>query len=182
MLRLAGMALVACAWLPLVTAATPRVEPATRAAATTTTTHVSAPSHLPAPAPAQPPAPRSPDLSPEEAAILSAIAHRTADASQADALFAPRSWYTPPPPPPPAAPAPAAAPTAPPLPFTFLGRYTDGNNATVYFVTRDDRVYDVKPGDVIDSIYSIEAVENGQLVFLYKPLNTRQPLALGDAP
>ena len=74
------------------------------------------------------------------------------------------------------------APSAPPLPFTYLGRYTDGNDKTVYFVTRDDRVYDVRPGEVIDAIYSVESIENGQLVFLYKPLNTRQALPLGDAP
>ena len=73
-------------------------------------------------------------------------------------------------------------PTAPPLPFTFLGSFTDANNETVYFLTRDDRVYDVKPGDVIDSIYSVAAVENGQLVILYKPLDTRQTLAIGANP
>jgi hypothetical protein len=113
---------------------------------------------------------------------LFAIAHRTADATNANALFAPKSWYTPPPPPPPLAEQPAAAPTAPPLPFAFLGRYTDGNDETVYFVTRDDRVYDVKPGSAIDSLYSVESVEGGQLVFLYKPLNVRQQLATGDPP
>jgi hypothetical protein len=73
-----------------------------------------------------------------------------------------------------------AAPTAPPLPFTFLGSYTDGTNATVYFVAREDRVYDVKPGDAIDATYTVQAVENGQLVFTYKPLNERQLLPIGD--
>jgi hypothetical protein len=120
-------------------------------------------------------------LTSEEAGILFAIAHRTADASHASALFAPKSWYTPPPPPPPA-PQVEVVPTAPPLPFTFLGSFTDASNETVYFLTRDDRVYDVKPGDVIDSIYSVAAVENGQLVILYKPLDTRQMLAIGVNP
>ena len=121
-------------------------------------------------------------LTPEAASVLFAIAHRTADASNASALFAAQSWYSPPPPPPAPTPAPAAAPTAPPLPFTFLGRYTDGNSPTVYFLTRDDRVYDVKPGDAIDATYSVESFENGQLIFLYKPLNVRQGLPTGDNP
>ena len=114
--------------------------------------------------------------------LLFAIAHRTVDASRAGELFAPKSWYSPPPPPPPPAPVPLAAPTAPPLPYTFVGSYTDGNGTTVYFVTREDRVYDVKPGDVLDQIYSVGAVENGQLVFTYKPLNVRQLLPIGAAP
>jgi len=120
-------------------------------------------------------------LSEGAANSLLAMAHRTADSSQASALFAAKSWYTPPAPPPAQALV-ATQPTAPPLPFTFLGSYTDGNEVTVYFVTRDDRVYDVKPGDVIDTIYSVAAVENDALVFLYKPLNVRQPLTFGVAP
>lgn len=107
-------------------------------------------------------------------------ATRNADASKAADLFATRSWYSPPPPPAPTSPPPVAAPTAPPLPFTFLGSYTDGTNATVYFVAREDRVYDVKPGDAIDATYTVQAVENGQLVFTYKPLNERQLLPIGD--
>jgi len=175
-LRLRGATLVAVVLSSLAAADTPRAASAAHApaslAASTTPAATAARSNMP----------RSVQLTPEAANILMALAHRTADASQAGALFAPKSWYTPPPPPPPAAPAAAAAPTAPPLPFEFLGSFTDANNVTVYFVTRDDRVYDVKPGDVIDPIYSIEAAENGQLVFLYKPLNTRQPLAIGETP
>ena len=121
-------------------------------------------------------------IAPGTAGVLLALAHRTADAAQAGELFAPRSWYTPPPPPPPPPPAPVAAPTAPPLPYAFLGSYTDGSNATVYFVTREDRVYDVRPGDVLDQTYSVGPVENGQLVFIYKPLDVRQSLPIGGAP
>ena len=54
------------------------------------------------------------------------FAHRVADGTSARALFAPHSWYVAPPPPPPPPPAPAASlvppkPTAPPLPFQFMG-------------------------------------------------------------
>jgi hypothetical protein len=168
-----GTALLACALLPWLTGATPRAadnEPVRAKELPGDAKQARAPSR-------QPPA-----LTPAAAGVLFAIAHRTADATNANALFAPKSWYTPPPPPLPLAEQPAAAPTAPPLPFAFLGRYTDGNDETVYFVTRDDRVYDVKPGSAIDSLYSVESVEGGQLVFLYKPLNVRQQLATGDPP
>jgi hypothetical protein len=132
----------------------------------------SSPAH---PARAVPPLPSS------SASVLLALA-RSADAAQAGELFAPRSWYTPPPPPPQPAPAPEAAPVAPPLPYTMMGSYTDSDNTTVYFVAREDRVYDVKPGDDLDQTYSIAAVENGQLVFIYKPLNVRQFLPIGATP
>jgi hypothetical protein len=62
-----------------------------------------------------------------------------------------------------------------------MGSYTNSDNTTIYFVSRDDRVYDVKPGDVLDQTYSVAAVENGQLVFIYKPLNVRQSLPIGAA-
>lgn len=104
---------------------------------------------------------------------------RTADASNADALFAPKSWYVAPPPAPPPPPAAPVAPTAPPLPYTFLGSYTERGQDTVYFLSSGDRVYDVRPGDTLDQTYSVDAVENGALVFTYKPLSTRQTLAIG---
>ena len=121
-------------------------------------------------------------LSAGEANVLFAAARRTADASRAADLFAPKSWYVPPPPPPPAPPAPAAAPTAPPLPYTFVGSYDDGSHSTVYFITRDERVYDVRPGDTVDQIYTVDAVENGQLIFTYRPMNVRQSLPIGAGP
>ncbi|MGH8263796.1 MAG: secretion system X translation initiation factor, partial [Steroidobacteraceae bacterium] len=90
-----------------------------------------------------------------------------------------KSWYVPPPPPPPAPVEAPAAPAAPPLPYVFVGSYTEGDNATVYFLTRGDRVYDVKPGDTLDQIYSVDGVADGALLFTYKPLNIRQTLAIG---
>ena len=128
------------------------------------------------------PARAAPPLPPSNVGVLLQLAHRAADAAEAGALFAPRSWYSPPPPPPPPAATPEAAPVAPPLPYTVLGSYTDSDNTTVYFVAREDRVYDVKPGDDLDQTYSVAAIENGQLVFVYKPLNVRQFLPIGATP
>jgi hypothetical protein len=120
-------------------------------------------------------------LTPAAAKLLFALAHRTSDASNANDLFAPKSWYVAPPSPPPAEPVAPAAPTAPPFPYAFVGSYTEGQQATVYFLTRGDRVYDVKPGDTLDGIYSVDGVESGSLVFTYKPLAIRQTLAVGGA-
>jgi hypothetical protein len=130
---------------------------------------------------AMPSRPPHRNLSKDAAAKLQlAAAQRTADASNAGALFAPKSWYVAPPPAPPAPPPPPVAPTAPPLPFTFMGSYTETGQDTVYFLSSGDRVYDVHLGDTLDQIYSVDAVENGALVFTYKPLSTRQLLALGS--
>jgi hypothetical protein len=121
-------------------------------------------------------------LNPNAAAFLTRLAHRTADSKTADALFATHSWYVPPPPPPPPPPAPpvvAAAPTAPPLPFTLLGSYAADGDQVTYFLSRGDRIYDVKRGDEIDADYTLVEADGTNLIFNYKPMNTRQSLAVG---
>jgi hypothetical protein len=98
-------------------------------------------------------------------------------------LFSGHSWYTPPPPRPEpvrnTAPV-IRTPTAPPLPFEYIGRYEQAGAGTLYYLVKGDRVYDVKIGDVIDNTYSVEKVANGQLFFTYLPLNSSQGLRLGD--
>jgi hypothetical protein len=114
---------------------------------------------------------------------LARLAHRVSESKAVGALFHTQSWYVAPPPPPPAPvvvlkPAP---PTAPALPFTVMGSYAHPGDRTVYFLTRDDRVFDVHIGDTIDNIYSVDGAANGQLLLTYKPLNIQQSLALGDS-
>ena len=120
----------------------------------------------------------------------SALANRVAAGESAGALFAVHSWYTPPPPPPPA-PAPviseqqAAAlrtPTAPPIPFAYMGTYTPDGAAPVFFLTQGDRVYNVRIGEVLDNKYSVDAFSNGQLVMTYMPLKIQQQLSVGATP
>ena len=115
--------------------------------------------------------------------LLTRLAHRVSDSKAVAALFHTQSWYVAPPPPPPApmvviAPPP---PTAPPLPFTVMGSYTRPGDATVYFLTRGDRVFDVHIGDTSDNTYSVDSAANGQLTLTYNPLNIQQSLVLGDA-
>lgn len=110
------------------------------------------------------------------------LAHRVVEQTASGSLFAAHSWYVapPPPPPPPPAAAPApVAPTAPPLPYTFIGSYKPDGQPPVFFLTSGDRVYDVHVGDTLDNTYSIDSFANGQLVLTYKPLNIKQQLQAG---
>jgi hypothetical protein len=104
---------------------------------------------------------------------------RAASAHRPDNLFAAHSWYVPPPAPAPQPLEPVAEPTAPPLPFAFMGTMKQGNTV-VYFLARGERAYDAKVGDVIDDTYRIDGVSNGQLVFTYLPLESRQGLQIGE--
>jgi hypothetical protein len=62
-----------------------------------------------------------------------------------------------------------------------MGSYAHPGDATVYFLTRGDRVFDVHVGDTIDGTYSVDGAANGQLQLTYKPLNIQQTLPLGDS-
>ncbi len=115
--------------------------------------------------------------------LMARLAHRVAESKAVEALFHTQSWYVAPPPPPPApvvvvAPPP---PTAPPLPFAVMGSYAHPGSATVYFLTRGDRVFDVHVGDTIDNTYSVDGAANGELTLTYKPLNIQQTLAIGGS-
>ena len=118
---------------------------------------------------------------------LLALAHRVVAESGAGTLFAAHSWYVAPPPPPPApvvemAPPPPVKPTAPPLPFVYMGSYAPNGAKPVFFLTQGDRVYDVHIGDTLDNTYTVDSFTNGALVFTYKPLNQQQQLITGGAP
>lgn len=86
--------------------------------------------------------------------------------------FRSTSWYVAPPPPPP------PKPTAPPLPFTFLGQLIEEDGTRV-FVNHQGRHLIIKAGDVIAGTYAVEEIAAGKVVFLYLPLKERQVLATG---
>jgi hypothetical protein len=124
-------------------------------------------------------------VSPSVARSLLALAHRVVDQAGAGSLFATHSWYVAPPPPPVTvveAPAPPPKPTAPPLPFSYMGSYAPSGSKPVFFLTQGDRVYDVHIGDTLDGTYTVDAFNNGALTFTYKPLNQQQQLMTGGAP
>ena len=119
------------------------------------------------------------------AEALALFAHRVADATSSGSLFAAHSWYVAPPPPPPPPPSAASLvppkPTAPPLPYQFMGSYTRAGEPTVVFLTRGEVVLDVHIGDTLENTYSVDKLEGGQLYLTYKPLNIQQQLNAGGS-
>ncbi len=116
---------------------------------------------------------------------LLALAHRVVDQSSAAALFASHSWYVAPPPPPPPPPAAAVSaappvPTAPPLPYQYIGSYTPDGQAPVFFLSKGDRVFDVHVGDTLEGTYSVDGFDKSQIQLTYKPLNIQQQLIVGS--
>ena len=95
-------------------------------------------------------------------------------------LFTAKSWYVPPPPPPPPKPAPPPPPSAPPLPFSYLGKLQESPGHLVVFLVKGDRVYTVSAGDVIDGIYHVDEVAGDRLALTYLPLNIKQSLSIGE--
>lgn len=95
------------------------------------------------------------------------------------------SWYVPPPAPRVVAkpvvvvPSPPPAPVAPPLPFTYLGRYDDTVARTV-ILSKGERVYTVVVGDVIENNYRVEKFTLGMVHLTYLPLNIEQILRTGE--
>jgi len=100
-------------------------------------------------------------------------------------LFRSRTWFVPPPPPPPepakGPPPPPSEPTAPPLPFAFMGQVVEDQQVQVVLV-RGDRLVTVRAGEKIDQNYRLESIQNGILTFVYLPLDIKQTLAIGGAP
>ena len=124
------------------------------------------------------PAPQAPGLRVE----LERLSRPDAEvAATAGNPFGAISWYVPPPPPPPAPPrvVPPPPPTAPPLPFSFLGRYEEAGTQIILLV-RGDRIYTVSAGDVIDNTYRVEGLAGGRLELTYLPLNIKQTISTGE--
>ena len=83
----------------------------------------------------------------------------------------------------PQAPVEAAQPVvpagAPPLPFQFLGRFTD-EGKTAYFLQIDGRNIVARAGEKIDDNYQLDSVSGDTMNFIYLPLNQKQSLVVGD--
>ena len=91
-------------------------------------------------------------------------------------VFGRQDW-TPPPPPPAPAPAPPP-PSAPPLPFTFIGKSLQDGVWQVY-LARGDRTYLVRDKEVIDGTYRVDAIKPPVLTLTYLPLDKVQQLNIG---
>ncbi|EJM50832.1 hypothetical protein [Pseudomonas sp. GM48] len=70
-------------------------------------------------------------------------------------------------------------PTAPPLPFQFVGRLDDRSDLQV-FLQNGEKIYVVRKGDVIDETWRIERISNKELSLVYLPLHLSQTLSVGS--
>lgn len=79
------------------------------------------------------------------------------------------------------APAIPTVPTAPPLPFQFIGKLEDSQQLQV-FLQNGERLYVVRAGDVIDDTYKIDRISATEMSLVYLPLKFAQTLSVGSAP
>lgn len=140
------------------------------------------------PAAAEPvvePARKSPDTK-DAAPRLALERPRHAPDAPVGNLFEGRSWV--PKPVPVAVPAapvavpPPPRPTAPPLPFAYIGRLEDEGAKTVVYLQRGERLLEVGTGDVVDGDYRVEALTDDELVLVFLPLGERQSLRIRSEP
>lgn len=124
-----------------------------------------------------------PKLADEPPAFELSALRRDKPAEPLDA-FESRSWYVPPPAPPPVTarvePMLPPPPTAPQLPFSFLGQYQE-DDRLVILLMKGERMLLVRAGEVIDGTYRVEGIEGRLLTLLYLPLGIRQTLDV-EAP
>ena len=93
-------------------------------------------------------------------------------------VFGTQNWNPPPPPPSNEPAPPPPKPSAPPLPFTYLGKAQEKGVWEVY-LARADQTYVVKDKTVIDGLYRVEAIAPPTLTLTYLPLNQVQTLNIG---
>ena len=94
-------------------------------------------------------------------------------------LFGSQNWNPPPPPPVNAGKLPPPpAPTAPPLPFTLIGKSV-GSGVYEVYLARGDQVYLVREKETIDGMYRVDKIVPPMLTLTYLPLNQVQQLNIG---
>jgi len=116
-----------------------------------------------------------PAVAEPSADILMDKLKRPALPENAKDMFASKSWYVPPP-----VSTIRPAPTAPPLPFVYVGKMIEqGKNPTV-FLERQSRIFVVHEGDAIDSNYRVDAINAPVMTLTYLPLDIKQTVQIGE--
>lgn len=93
-------------------------------------------------------------------------------------LFSQRSW-TPPAPKLQPLVLPVPVPTAPPLPFVYLGKKLEGGSWEVY-LGQGDKTFVVREGQVLEGQYRVDVIKPPQMELVYLPLGLSQNLAIGE--
>lgn len=91
-------------------------------------------------------------------------------------LFPVHSWQPPPPP----AEVVEGPPAAPPLPFQYAGKLTEGEN-TIIFLSDGARTHLVRRGDALQQ-YRVSEITATDITFVYLPLKEKQILTFGSHP
>lgn len=99
---------------------------------------------------------------------------RFAPAFLAD-LFPSQSFRPPPPPPP--KPLPPPPPMAPPLPFSFIGAWSEAGKETV-FLAQGERTFTTQKGGKLAGGWRLDELTASALVFTYEPLNQQRTLRI----
>lgn len=73
---------------------------------------------------------------------------------------------------------PPPIPVAPPLPFGYIGKVVEEGKPTV-FVSKLQKNYLLKGGEIIEGTYRVDKVESGRVVFTYLPLESEQVMIIG---
>ena len=92
-------------------------------------------------------------------------------------LFSAHSWQPPPPPP---AEVAEGSPSAPPLPFQYAGKLTEGET-TIIFLSDGTQTYLVRRGDTLQQ-YRVSEITAMDITFIYLPLKEKQTLTFGSHP
>lgn len=69
----------------------------------------------------------------------------------------------------------------PAFPYRYMGRIEQEGMPTILYLTREDHVYAVKVGDVIEGAYEVGEITAEYLEVVYLPLAVKQRIALGAA-
>ncbi len=72
---------------------------------------------------------------------------------------------------------PPPVPSAPPLPFKYLGRMVDGAMQVV-FLERNQATLSAAAGDQLENDYQVESIAESAVHFIYLPLGTKQVLSI----
>jgi hypothetical protein len=110
---------------------------------------------------------------------LDRLTQRTSRSNAAGDPFESRGWTAPRERPREVAPEPVVE-QAPPLPYRYLGKWTERNRVAVV-LGREGRNYIAAVDEVLDGTYRIDAIENNRVVLTYLPLGEKQSLAFETA-
>jgi hypothetical protein len=92
-------------------------------------------------------------------------------------LFSAHQWTPPPPPQPVQA---AAPPTAPPVPYAYLGKKQEGEAWEVY-LARGEQTFIAREGSQLEGSWRIDQIRPPSMTLTYLPLNQPQTLPIGES-